>query len=458
MDRHYSYRIGRVNARFIRDQLMVSLWFIPFVMSLGAIALVLILNWVDILIPDAVLENSRLVLSSEPSEIRSYLIGMAGTILTTAGVVFSLLTLPLSTVAAQYGSRLLRLLQGDRTTQFVLGMFVSTFVYSLTAALSISPANEIGNAPQVTTSIGFFLMLGTFASLIFLIQHISTVLQAPNIAAAAGAELLEVIRADGADRIRSKSPVISTEWQDQNPFDVKSGNGNLVDGWYEIHARRTGYIQYVDPQVLLDMAVEKDVFIRLVRKTGDHVGNGTVVARVWPPEQGGEWLDETIGHGIQVGNLRTPAQDVTYAVNQLVEMAVRAMSPAINDPYTAMTCLDYLGDGLKLFIQKDKFAPIYYDQEGKPRLYFELVSFEEILGSAFDLLRHYSRENATLLLHMLRVIDDISQGAKLPQARLSLLQQVNLIQVDSQAGVFNEYDRQAIQRVVEGLATKLAST
>ena len=118
------------------------------------------------------------------------LVTMAGTILATAGVVFTLLTLPLSTVASQYGSRLLRVFLGDRTTQFVLGAFVGTFVYCIAAALSIPPAAIEPQAPQLTATLGLYLMLATFATLIVLVQHISTMLQAPNIAAAAGAALM----------------------------------------------------------------------------------------------------------------------------------------------------------------------------------------------------------------------------------------------------------------------------
>ena len=150
---------------------------------------------VDNLIPNEVLASSRFVLAGSPGELRTALLSMAGTVLATAGVVFTLLTLPLSTVAAQYGSRLLRLFLGDRTTQMVLGMFVGTFVYCIAGALSIPPVEVEPESPQLTATVGLYLMLGTFASLIWLVQHISTMLQAPNIAAAGGAELLDAVSA-----------------------------------------------------------------------------------------------------------------------------------------------------------------------------------------------------------------------------------------------------------------------
>jgi uncharacterized membrane protein len=240
----------------------VSFWFAPMVMSLGAILLAWAIYWVDGLIPNETLQNSRLILSGTPGELRAMLVSMAGTILATAGVVFTLLTLPLSTVAAQYGSRLLRVFLGNRITQ-------------------------------------------------------------------------------------------------------------------------------------------------------------------------------------------------------LVEMAVRAMSPAINDPFTAMTCLDYIGEGLALFIRQGEKDPHFYCQDGRLCLIFEPVTFEGMFSSAFDMLRHCSCDNASVLQHMLEVIDAISHETGSPKVKSSikvrqeLLRQVSLIQAESQAGKLIEQDRQLIQHSSEALMMKL---
>src|SRR5512135_2197508 len=130
----------RAAARYRWDRLRVSFWFAPALMAVAAVLLAWAMYWADSVVPDEALQGSRFVLAGTGGELRSALLNMAGTVLATAGVVFTLLTLPLSTVAAQYGSRLLRLFLGDRTTQFVLGMFVGTFVYCITAALSTPAA------------------------------------------------------------------------------------------------------------------------------------------------------------------------------------------------------------------------------------------------------------------------------------------------------------------------------
>jgi uncharacterized membrane protein len=421
----------------------VSFWFAPVVMSVGAIFLAWVMYWVDSRIPNELLQSSRFIVSGTPGEMRSILVGMAGTILATAGVVFTLLTLPLSTVAAQYGSRLLRVFLGDRITQFVLGMFVATFVYCLAATLSIPPVKVEPEGPQLTVTVGLFLMLGTFASLILLVQHISTMLQAPNIAAVAGAELMDVVRAEIPEQVTSGGQI------------RQEAANSLVDiDGYRVRAIKTGYIQYIDPQSLLTLAIDKDLVIRLLRKPGQFIWNDVAVALVWPASRVDEELDQHLRQAFQIGNARTPTQDVAYAVNQLVEMAVRAMSPAINDPFTAMTCLDYIGEGLALFIQQGEKSANFFDLDGKLRLVIEPVTLEELLDGAFDMLRHCSCNNTSVLLHMLKVIDTIGQVTSSGEAHKALLHHVNLILAESQAGELIKQDWQLIQHSGEAMKTK----
>ena len=442
----------RAAARYRWDRLQVSFWFAPAVMALGAVLLAWAMYWLDSRIPNEALADSHFVLSGTVGELRTSLLTMATTTLATAGVVFTLLTLPLSTVAAQYGSRLLRVFLGDRTTQFVLGMFVATFVYCIAAALSILPITVQPEGPQLTATVGLLLMIATFASLIVLVQHISTMLQAPNIAAAAGAELIEVIQAEITNEV--------TGGDDRGiPIAGQTGQGApatlMETEGYLARLANTGYLQYIDPETMLTLAREKDLVIRLLRKPGHFVGRGVAVAQVWPADRVDAQLADQIRQAFQIGNVRTPTQDIEYAVNQLVEMAVRAMSPAINDPFTAMTCLDHIGEGLALFILEGERGSHYYDRAGRLRLVLEPVTFDQLLGAAFDMLRHASCDNAGVLLHMLEVIDVLGQAAQAPAARRQLLRHVCLLEAESQAGDLNEPDRQAIHLSSQALQTKL---
>jgi uncharacterized membrane protein len=439
-------RKRRVTVRYQWDRLKVSFWFAPLVMSLLAILLAWAMYRVDMRVPNQYLDQSRFILAGTPGELRSMLMSMATTTLATAGVVFTLLTLPLSTVAAQYGSRLLRLFLGDRTTQLVLGMFAATFVYCLAAALSIPPFEVEQEAPQIMATTGLLLMLGTFASLVLLVQHISTMLQAPNIAAAAGAQLREVVYAEMPEEVRGGGQA------DQEAAEVLAETDA-----YAVWVKAAGYIQFIDPETLLSLAVERNLVIRLLRKPGHFVQPGTAVALVWPAGRVDEELDRQIRRAFQIGNGRTPTQDIAYAFNQLVEMAVRAMSPAINDPFTAMTCLDYIGEGLGLFIQQEEKSPYCYDRDNRLRLILEPVTFAELFSSAFDLLRHCSSDNASVLLHMLDVIDAVGQEAGSPRVNQELLRHVGFIQAESQAGALVDTDRARIHQRCAELAELIQS-
>ena len=438
----------RVTARATWDTLRVSFWFAPAIMSLIAVPLAWLMYGLDRHVPNELLQISRLVISGSPAELRSMLLSIATTVLATAGVVFTLLTLPLSTVAAQYGSRLLRVFLGDRTTQIVLGMFVGTFVYCIAAAVAILPADIEPDGPQLTATVGLFLMMATFGTLILLVQHISIMLQAPNIAAAAGADLLDVVGVDnpGERKIEDNQPPCS-----QAPHLIATTETEA----YPIRARDVGYIQTLDPDMLLTLAREKNLVIRLLGKPGDFVWQGGVIAQVWPASQFNERLEKQLQRAIRIGNQRTPTQDVECAVNRLVEMAVRAMSPAINDPFTAMTCLDHIGNGLALFAQQGGENLNTYDRDGQLRLVFEPFSLEELLTAAFDMLRHASCDNAAVLSHMLEVIDLVGQKLELPESRQLLRKQVALIQAESRAGALIDADRQRIDQSAIVLSSKL---
>ena len=443
---------GRAAARYRWDRLKVSFWFAPAIMAVFAVLLAWTMYYLDGQIPNDALASSRFVLAGTSGEMRTSLLGMAGTVLATAGVVFTLLTLPLSTVVAQYGSRLLRLFLGDRTAQFVLGMFVGTFVYCMAATLSIPPPDVAIASPQLTATVGLYLMLATFTTLILLVQHISTMLQAPNIAASAGAELRDVVDAEMPNEFKGRRErALSNAGQPgQGPSDI-----SLETEGYALRVKESGYIQYIDPDLMLAAAREKDLVIRLQHKPGHFVRSGVVVALVWPADRVDERVEGEIREAFQIGNVRTPTQDVQYAVNQLVEMAVRAMSPAINDPFTAMTCLDHLGDGLSKFVRQEERSRQYYDRQGRLRLVLEPVNFAELADAAFDMLRHASCDNASVLLHMLVVIDVIGREAKAPEARQHLHRHVGLILAESRAGQLIEQDRESIHRRGETLLIKL---
>jgi uncharacterized membrane protein len=416
-------------------------------MGITAVLLAQVFYAIDERIPNEALYNLRITISGEPADLRNILLGMAGTTLATAGVVFTLLTLPLATVAAQFGSRLLRIYLRDRTTQIVLGIFTATVVYCLTTALLIPSVPTEGEPPQLSITVAVLLFLATFSSLIVLIQHISTALQAPNIVAGAAAELRSVIHSLGAEVSPNHTGGQTATSAPAEDFRDEVG--------YPIEAKGTGYIQSIDPERILHLAQEADLVIRLVKKPGNFVTRGDVVALAWPAEKVDARIASTIGRTFLTGHQRTPTQDVEYAVNQLVEVALRAMSPAINDPFTAMTCLDQLGAGLALFVEQRDPPTRYYDSDGEIRLVFEPASFSELLEACFTMLRAASRNNVGVLDRMLEAVVAINRKVQQDEQRADLRRHVDLILVESQSGNLIDADKAMLRSRCEDLAELL---
>lgn len=431
-------RIRRARIRYARDRMRVNFWFVPLLMSFGAIILAWVLLRVDARIPYDITLISRLVLMGGVAETRMFLINMGTTIILTAGVVFTLITLPLSTMAAQYGSRLIRLFMGDRTTQFVLGMFVSTVVYLWAVAESLPLADEGWRIPQLTLTAGVLLLLASFASLILLIQHLSTMIQAPTIVAKAGAELQDAIRSLVPDERRNGSG---------------GGPPAAETGSHPVRAMKAGYIQYIDYDHLLAVANRKDAVIEVQRKTGDFVGPGVVVAHVRRPGQVDAGLKGEVRQAIHIGDRRSPAQDAVYAVTLLTETALRAV--AENDSYTPMICLDYIGEGLAQFLRQGEPASHHYDRHGRLRLVLEPVTFDELVSDAFDMLRHAGRDSAPVLNHMLDVIAAIGTEITSPESCMALRRQVSLIREEARASGLIEEDRRSICRNADLLEAAL---
>lgn len=445
--------LSRIVLRFTWDRLKVSFWFTPLVMSMGAILLARVMNRVDELLPAAILQNNLFAMYGSANELRAVLITMATNTMATAGVVFSLLTLPLSTVAAQYGSRLLRVFLADRTSQFVLGMYSATFVYCVTAAASLAREDIQLTRSRVMVTVAVLLLLASTASLIILVQHISTMLQAPNIAAAAGVELREVVHTE----------TLGEAWvgndQSLGPGTMEPLPDKLTStAGYAVRLQHTGYIKFIDIEYLLALASERDMVIRLLCRPGRFVSSGSEVAQIWSADQADGRLNRQICRAFLVGNQRTPAQDVEYGINQLVEIAVRAMASGIRDPFTVMTCLDQMGDSLAHFARQGEISPYVYDREGQLRLIIEPVTFAGMLSAAFDMLRHYSRDNARIMLHMLDIIAVICQQVQSPAVHQELLHHINLIEAESLVGTLIEQDRQRIHLRCEALQVQLTAT
>jgi uncharacterized membrane protein len=429
----------RAALRQMWDHLRAGYWFLPGLAALLTFFLAQLMYELDSRIANDLLETSRFIYSTTSEGGRTVMVGLAGTILGTAGVVFSLLTVPISVAASQFGSRLLRIYIRDEVIQFVLAIFVGTFVYCLALALAL-PVGEGTEGPQLATTVGLLLGLVSFGSLLALVHRVAFTLQAPNLVARASDELANVIRTSN-EHMTAHTHLAN----DASAADELLAAQMEQEG-FPIYATREGYIQDIDAELALHFATRHDLVVRLIRKPGHFVEADQLVAIVVPAGRVNKRVAANLANAYRLGDSRTPTQDIEYGINQLVEMAVRAMSRAINDPFTAITCLDHLGARLAAVAAHRPTVFRIYDANGRLRLLTDAYSFSELLDAAFNMLRRSARDNADVLLAILDAIEVIGRKANSPHYRAELLRHVCLVDAESEAGTSVAWDKERVGR------------
>jgi uncharacterized membrane protein len=401
---------------YLWDRLRSSYWFLPLAFSLGAIVLARLLLALDAAIPDEALAHSPFLYIGPAETERTTLLTVATTTLGVAGVVFSLTTVPLSVAASQFGSRLLRNFLRDTTTQVTLAAYFATFVYCLAVLFTLAPQGELPNLPHIATTGALALALICFALLVFFVHNVAASLQAPVVIDEVADDVEKAIAT-----FASAAPECACPELPQSP---------------PLCCLRTGYVQAIDDAALIRLASAQSTVIRLRVQPGSYVGKG-----------------ETLGWGggeealrcIVVGSQRLPNQDIEFGLNQLVEIAVRAMSPAINDPFTAMNCLDRLGVLLTHALQHGLPPQTRAGADGALRLTRPVPTFDSLCDAAFSLVRQYSRGCAEVLVRIIDALAFVARHATLtPEQEETLRRHAHAVLNEAQ-GLPNPVDRARVE-------------
>ena len=337
------------------------------------------------------------------AEGASNLLGtVAGSMIAIAGTVFSMTLVALSLASSQLGPRLLRNFMRDTANQVVLGTFVATFLYCMLVLRTIRHADEVGFVPHLAVSLGLLLATVSIGVLIYFIHHVSVSIQADEVVARVGREI-----DSGIDRL-FPAPLGRAESELSNP----PRNAELPPA-FEREARPVGspadgYLQLIDADALMSLAQEEDLLLRLERRPGHYLVKGRAMVMVWPKDRVTDDLVQRMQAAFVLGDQRTAGQDVEFSFQQLVEIAVRALSPGINDPFTAIACVDRLGSGLCRLAQRDVPSAQRFDADGRLRLVAPGASFAGVVDTAFNQIRQCARSNPAVSIRLLEAIAQIA--------------------------------------------------
>ncbi|MBI5669455.1 MAG: DUF2254 domain-containing protein [Chloroflexi bacterium] len=424
----------------LQDQLSSSYWFIPATMAVLAAGLSILTIKLDETVGRELAWVIGLIYVDSPEGARAVLSTVASSMITVAGVVFSLTMVVLSLTSQQYGPLVLTHFMRDRGNQFVLGIFTATFIYCLLVLRTIRGVENSIFVPHISVLVGLGLAIASLAVLIYFIHHVSKSIQSTNIIARISDELLDAID----DRFPAK---IGSE--PDRPMTVPNHQDVLQRFEYAASAIQTpvgGYLQMVDDERLFEVAQEQDVIVQLIARPGQFLHKGQPLARVLPRQPNGD-TRRTIQDAFIFGSRRTRTQDVEFVFMQLSAVAVRALSPAINDPYTALMCIDRLGEALCRLLNREPPSMYRYDDEGRLRLIANPVTFADVFHAAFDSIRHYGHSDLNVDSRLLSVITALVNCAD-AEEHLQLLQRyAELIHRESREYLSSEADRQQIDDV-----------
>ena len=368
-----------------------SLWFLPAVMTGIAIALALGMVRLDEYLLLDRRTGSSWLFGGGAEGARGVLSAIAGTMITVTGVVFSITIVALQLASAQFTPRVLRTFTGDRGNQVVLGAFIGTFTYALLVLRSVRSASQDGAifAPSASVTLAIVLVLVSIGLLIYYIHHAASSIRASVIINRAARDTLglidELFPAD-AGRPAPPSPPLPL-----NPPGL-------------VQASASGYLQRIDQDALFSLAEERSIVVRLEPLVGEFVLPGAALASVWPAEKVDEGLTRSIHGTVVLGSERTLQADVELGFRQLADIAIKSLSPGINDPTTATICIDRLGEALVRLAHKGKPEEVRTGKDGGARVILHGPPFTRLVEVAFAQIRHYGAGDVTVVGHLLTTL------------------------------------------------------
>lgn len=426
----------------IWDRLRTSLWFIPALMAVSATALAVLLVWMQDWHHSEWFYQTRWLAKGDPDGARAILATIAGSVITVTGVSFSVTVVALSLASQQFGPRLLRTFMRDRSNQFVLGTFLGTFVYAMLVLRVVQEGKEQIEIPYLAVSVAVILALVALAVLIYFIHHLVVSLQTDSVILHVLEELHETIRALYAHTI---------DWphSDGEPAYIDS----LPRG-YRVTAAKAGYVRALDVAGLREIADRHDLVISVTQRPGRFVIDHEAIALIHTDDPLNEGqLESVIQHvrrSFLIGPARTGEQDIEFSIAQLVEVAVRSLSPSINDPFTTMTCLDRLGEVIAQLSRYPLPKPEEVYSGDQLRVLIDRPDFSGMVHLAFDQVRQNVRDKPAVIIHMLDVLGTVIEYLKHDRARAEpLLRQAIMLHQGAMNQPLESYDQHVIVKRFE---------
>jgi uncharacterized membrane protein len=422
---------------YIWQKLRESYWFLPTVMTAVAVGLTQLTRMVDDRIEFDMIEGKWWIWSGGAEGARALLSTIAGSMITVAGVVFSVTIVALTLASQQYGPRLLRNFMRDRSNQVVLGTFISTFVYCLVVMRMVRGVEDSEFVPYVSVTGGMVLALASVGVLIHFIHHVSSSIQAQTLITRVFDELEATIARLYPEKLGT-NPHDESEAKAQVPPNMERESRRIGAG-------RSGYLEAVEAETLLEQAADADLIVALKVRPGDFVVCGDTVALAWPSARCDDDHAREILGAFILGEGRTQPQDAGFPAIQLVEVALRALSPSLNDPFTAINCIDWLGAALGDLAERKIPSRYRLGEKGALRVIAEPSTLVQLADEVLHPLRRGARGHVSVTMRLFEAMHAVAVRASRPEDIASIREHADLLMADSREAISSRADIRAVE-------------
>jgi len=411
-----------------------SFWFLPTAMVLAAVTLALILIAIDSRYEMSFIDDWTLLFGASASGSRDLLSTVASSMVTVAGVVFSITIVALSLTSSQYTSRVLRNFMRDKLNQSVLGVFVGIFAYCLVVLRVIRGGDEGAFVPSLAVVVALGLAFVGIGYLIFFIHYIAVSIQASSIIGSAARETIAAI-----DKLFPQElgyDVVDHEYEKQTSIEPECR-------WQTIASKKTGYIESIDSNSLLEIAEENKIVIRMECGVGEFIVEKTPLFSIAVPNGVEEEVISQLQTTYVIGRHRTVTQDAGFGIRQIVDIALKALSDGVNDTTTAVMCVDYLKAILVRLADRQIPTPLRVS-DNTLRVIARGPTFQSLLCESFDQIRQSAAGNTAVLICMLHALEVTAAETTQSHRKELLRQQASLIVEVAEKTLSFQYDRDQV--------------
>jgi len=419
---------------FLWKLLLASFWFVP-VLIIGlsivlSVGLVTIDSYIN-LPRDGWL---RFFLVSSSDSGRSILTTISGAMIGVAGTVFSVTLVVLTLASSQFGPRLIKNFMYVRLNQVVLGSYVSTYLYCLLVLNAIKDNDNYNFIPSIAILVAILAAVVNIILLIIFIHQIAVSIQADKVIS----NISDLIAKQVSTLFPGK---MGDELKDETIFDEDAAL-SAYSMKTSIKSSKAGYLQYIDSKVLMEIVTKNGALVKLNHRPGSFLVEGEEIVLVYSKKELEDVILKNILDQFILDKTKTSQQDLEYSIHQMVEIAARALSPGVNDPYTAIACIDNLTATL-CYLAQAKFPSKYrVDKDAQLRVIADVLDFEGVLNTAFNQIRQFSGGSTAVIIRLMEALNTILKMVRMESHKKAVIKHAEMVFRQGKESIKEENDLQ----------------